>query len=413
MAETRHSNGPQYLVLHPKAAVTRYNTLALWLVGGAALLVVCTYVLVMGSRGQGPQWERPQRAVSIAKPLLEAEEKPPPPPPPLQRVVQQPSPPLPRPEPRQVDEDAARRKAALLKALTSTMLVEAFSQDHRDGNTGRSHAGSLPVALQPGAPQTLEVPPVWHPHQPAQSAWETPGRPRTNGLVGGQRAFWQRASGAGTGQWLEASIQPPHSPYTLQAGTVVPAVLTQAITSDLEGQISALVTQDVYDSATGRFLLIPQGSRLFGFYDTDLQATQPRLHLSFKTLYFPNGYSLALHGMPGVDGRGLAGASDQVNRHFFQRYGSAAVLSLITAGITLATYNRGGFFSYSPEDAAVYGAGTVLGRAVGEDLRRVMHIRPTLTIREAYPFNVVVTQDAVFPGPYPFHAAARHGGGHP
>ena len=92
----------------------------------------------------------------------------------------------------------------------------------------------------------------------------------------------------------------------------------------------------------------------------------------------------------------------KVNRHFWQRYGSTAMLSLITAGVSLAIHSHDGYDSYSPADAAVYGAGQVMGQAVAEDLRRNMRIRPTLTVQEGYAFNLMVTQDIVFPGPYPF-----------
>ena len=158
----------------------------------------------------------------------------------------------------------------------------------------------------------------------------------------------------------------------------------------------------MFDSISSHHLLIPQGARLFFLYDADVQSAAPRLNLSCKTLYFPNGYSLALNGMPGVDQVGMAGLSDRVNRHFWQRYGSAAVLSFITAGISLAVHRRGGFFTYSPQEAATAGVGQVLGQAVAEDLRQSMRIRPTITVPEAYRFNVVLTQDVVFPGPYPF-----------
>ena len=88
-----------------------------------------------------------------------------------------------------------------------------------------------------------------------------------------------------------------------------------------------------------------------------------------------------------------------------------APLSLITAGISLATYgSRDRFYSYEPQDAATYGAGQVLGRAVAEDLRRAMQIRPTVTVREAYPFTLTVTQDVTFPGAYPFALQFAQGG---
>jgi len=181
---------------------------------------------------------------------------------------------------------------------------------------------------------------------------------------------------------------------------LIPAILTEAITSDLEGPVSALVTRPVYDSLTGQFVLIPQGARLDGFYDSEIAGHQTRLNTLWKTLYFPNGWSLALNGMPSLDQGGMMGLTDHVNRHFFQRYGTAVVLSAITAGISLATYRNRGFFYDDPATAATYGAGNVLGRAVAEDLSRGMRVRPTLTIRAGTPFNLRVTQDLTVPGPY-------------
>jgi type IV secretory pathway VirB10-like protein len=302
-----------------------------------------------------------------------------------------------------------------MKALDAPVLVADFSLAEAPRKQG-SQTGVTPVAVQPepGSPQTLELPPVW-PHEPRFPADVARQGPSSTSQVGRQQRFWNQSSWGTSSQWLAAAVQPPRSPYVLNAGTIIPTLLGQAINSDLEGTVSAIVTQDVFDSISGQYLLVPQGSRLFCLYDADVQSAVPRLNLSCKTLYFPNGYSLALDGMPGVDRVGMAGLSDQVNRHFWQRYGTAAVLSLITAGISLAIYQRGGFFTYSPGDAAAYGAGTVMGQAVAEDLRQAMRIRPTITVPEAYRFNVVMTQDAVFPGPYPFAAVqiAQEHGSHP
>jgi type IV secretion system protein TrbI len=147
-------------------------------------------------------------------------------------------------------------------------------------------------------------------------------------------------------------------------------------------------------------VLIPQGARLEGVYDSESAGEQTRLNTLWHTLYFPNGWSLALHGMPSTDQGGMMGLTDQVNRHFFQRYGTAAVLSAITAGISLATYRNRGFFYDDPATAATYGVGNVLGRAVAEDLGRGMRVRPTLTIRAGTPLHLRVTQDLTLPGPY-------------
>jgi type IV secretion system protein VirB10 len=406
--------------LHPLPPATSYNRVVQYGIVAAITLVIVTYMTVMSSRGEKPRWERPERFVTVNRPLILPQEKPLPLPP--QPVLEPPDPP-PRPQWQQPtapppqhatpkpDPDAQRRKEALLKALSAKVLVEEFSAD-------RQRQTVTPVAQHSSSPlngpqQTLEIPPAWQSSPtPEQMQILTYSQPngQHNTLVGRNQQFWQQSSDATTGQYLATSVQPPRSPYQVNAGTIVPAVLAQAILSDLEGTVTAVVSQNVYDSVTGRYLLIPQGSRLFGVYDADLQANQPRLHLAFKTLYFPNGYSLGLQGMPGMDDRGFAGLSDQVNRHFFQRYGTAAVLSLITAGISLAIHGSNNVYTYEPQEAAMYGAGQVLGRAVAEDLRRGMQIRPTVTVREAYPFNLTVTRDVTFPGPYPFGLLVAQGG---
>lgn len=408
MAETQSR-----LSLHPTPVANGYNRLVLYGMIGAGVLAVVTYVTVMTSRHTtAAKWERPERLVMVNRSLVTPAEKPSPPrydPPPQQplpplQLPQATAPPPPRPQAQpKPNPDVQRRKEALLKALSAKVLVEEFSAD-------RPQSKTTPVALHSSSPvsgpqQTLEIPPAWNASPGAESlrTWSHAPEDRIeHTLVGRQQQFWQQSSDARTDQYLAAQVQPPRSPYQVNAGTLIPAVTTQAITSDLEGTLTAVVSRDVYDSVTGRFLLIPQGAKLFIVYDADLRANQPRLHVAAKTLYFPNGYSLALAGMPGSDSRGLAGLSDQVNRHFWQRYGTAAVLSLITAGVSLAVHRRNGFYSYEPDEAAISGAGNVLGRAVAEDLHQAMRIRPTVTVREAYPFALTVTQDIIFPGAYPF-----------
>jgi len=402
---------PTTLLLQPKYVVTRYNRVLLYGAGILCTIIGMSWVFVMATRSKPSTWESQVRLVSSAQPLVLPEKPTPPPPTPP------PSPALPPvmpaalqhfapPPVRKECEECRRRREALWRALHASVKVENFSLEEAP----HGQPAAQPVALQPQAPgQVMEVPPVWQPGQPQP----VPGAPRVHPFpqfpqreepwpVGRSQQFWAQSSYGTTGQWLTASVQPPRSPYQVNAGTVIPAVVAQALDSDLEGTVTALVTQDVFDSIAGQYLVIPQGSWLFGFYDADVRGNVPRLHLAFKTLYFPNGYSLALSGMPGVDGTGMAGVSDAVNRHLWQRYGSAAVLSLITAGISLATYTSGGLYTYSPSDAARYGAGQVMGQAVGEELRQAMRIRPTLTVAAGYPFNLMITQDLALPGPYPF-----------
>src|SRR5438552_1052899 len=392
------SSGPNRLVLHPRPQTTRYNSLVLYGVGAVAVIVVLAYVMAVHSHRPQAQWERPAHFVSVGRPLIPQVEKPPPPPPPPPQAMPEPLPQpnlTPPPPPHLEDPGAAQRKATLVKALSKPVIVAEFSADAQHREPGR--LSSTPATFQPenSPPQTLTIPPVWG--QQTDHPWG--GYP---GPVGRSQQFWQQSSGATAEQWLAANVMPPRSPYQINAGTIIPAVLASAINSDVEGQAAAIVTQNIYDSATGRYLLVPQGARVVGFYDNDLQPHQARIGIAWKTLYFPNGFSLALHGMPGADGAGMAGLRDQMDRHSLQRYGTALLLSAITAGITLGTYRGQGFFTYDPGEAATYGLGRTFGGAIAEDLRRGMSTRPTILVREGYPFNVMVAQDVVFRGPYPF-----------
>jgi type IV secretion system protein TrbI len=280
------------LTMHPVPHATRYNRLVQYGLCGAGALIVLTYLIVMSSRGDKPHWERPDRFVTLNRPLLtNVEQPPPPPPPPLPALPPQTFPqattaPLPHssttPHP---NPDAERRKAALLKALTAKVLVAEFSAD-------RPQPTATPVVLSSaphsGSPPFAHLASPW-PHHPApehMAAWtggQPPGPPTA--LVGRSHDFWQQSSHATSEQYLAARVQPPRAPYQVNAGTLVPAVLAQAITSDLEGTVTAQISHDVYDSVTGRFLLIPQGARLFGVYDADLQANQPRLHVAFIAVF--------------------------------------------------------------------------------------------------------------------------------
>src|SRR3546814_3260564 len=111
-------------------------------------------------------------------------------------------------------------------------------------------------------------------------------------------------------------IAPPVSPYIVQASSVIPAALITGIQSDLPGQIAAQVTQNVYVSPTGRILLIPQGSRLIGEYDSEVSAGQSRVLLAWDRLILPGGRSILLDRQPGADASGMAGIRERVNYHW-------------------------------------------------------------------------------------------------
>jgi type IV secretion system protein VirB10 len=202
---------------------------------------------------------------------------------------------------------------------------------------------------------------------------------------------------------LPAVVRGPVSAYEVKAGTIIPAVLLTGLNSDLPGQLVAQVREPVFDTETGQHLLVPQGARLLGLYDHQVVYGQERVLVSWKRIIFPNGASLSLRdGMPGTDAAGAAGFHDQVNHHLVRVFGSALLLSVISAGVQLSQIPDFGQGFGGPTAGNVLGAavGQQLGQTSSELIRRGLNVAPTIEIRPGYAFNVMVTQDLVFPGHY-------------
>jgi type IV secretion system protein VirB10 len=186
----------------------------------------------------------------------------------------------------------------------------------------------------------------------------------------------------------------PVSPYLVTAGTVIPAALITGINSDLPGQVIASVTEPVYDTATGRYLLIPQGSKLIGRYDSQVAFGQQRVLLVWMRLILPDASSIALDKLPGVDAAGYAGLEDAVNWHWDKLLSGAALSTLIGVGAELAApQNR-----TDGNQVIVAARGSVQDSVnqVGQEItKRNLNVQPTLTIRPGFPVNVMVTKDLV------------------
>jgi len=210
---------------------------------------------------------------------------------------------------------------------------------------------------------------------------------------------------AGEGdRWkLDSQLEAPHSPYELRTGFVVPATLISGINSDLPGQIMAQVAQNVYDTPTGKWLLIPQGSRLIGTYSNDVAYGQARVLVAWQRIVFPDGKAMDIGTMPGTNSAGYSGFNDQVNNHYFRLFGSAFLMSGITAGITYSqrqnqATNANG--APSASSALSEALGQQLGQVTAQLIAKNMNIAPTLEIRPGYRFNVIVTKDMIFSKPY-------------
>lgn len=201
--------------------------------------------------------------------------------------------------------------------------------------------------------------------------------------------------------YLPNRVVPQQSPYELKRGSVIPATLITGINSDLPGRISAQVSQNVFDSATGHHLLIPQGTRLFGRYDSKVSFGQSRALVIWTDIIFPNGATLQIGGMAGTDAEGYGGFRDRVDRKWLQTFGSAVLIALIGTGIEMAIPESSTLATHdTASDAARRNFAETFGRTADQTIQRNLDVQPTLRIRPGYKFNVLVDQDIVFPGRY-------------
>jgi type IV secretion system protein VirB10 len=191
-----------------------------------------------------------------------------------------------------------------------------------------------------------------------------------------------------------ASLQLPASPYQVMAGTIIPAALVTGINSDLPGQVIANVTEAVYDTATGRFLLIPQGSRLIGRYDSQVSFGQRRVLLVWTRLILPDTSSISLDRLPGIDPAGYAGLEDGVDWHWDRILAGAALSTLLGVGAELAALDRSG--SDGKVIIATRQSAQDAVNQVGQEItKRNVSIQPTLTIRPGFPMRVMVNKDLI------------------
>ena len=191
-------------------------------------------------------------------------------------------------------------------------------------------------------------------------------------------------------------LEGPASKYIVQAGSVIPAALLTGIRSDLPGQVTGQVTENVYDSPTGRYLVIPQGSKLTGGYDSQISFGQSRVLLIWTRLVFPNGRSIVLERQAGADPEGYAGLEDQVDYHSSRLFMAAALSTLLGVGSELGA---------SDTDSDVVralrrGSSDSLNQTGQQVVRRNLNVQPTLTIRPGFPVRVIVNRDLVL-APYP------------
>jgi type IV secretory pathway VirB10-like protein len=189
-------------------------------------------------------------------------------------------------------------------------------------------------------------------------------------------------------------VAAPASTYVVQAGNTIPASLITGIRSDLPGQITAQVTENVYDSPTGRFLLIPQGTRLVGSYDSQVAFGQSRVLLVWTRLIMPNDRSIVLERQPGADTAGYSGLEDEVDNHWGALFKAAALSTLLGVGSELGSTTGTGSNS-DVITALRRGSSDTLNQTGQKVVQRNLNVQPTLTIRPGFPVRVIVNRDLV------------------
>lgn len=187
-------------------------------------------------------------------------------------------------------------------------------------------------------------------------------------------------------------ISRPASPFVIQAGTIIPAALITGIRSDLPGQITAQVTEAIFDSPTGRTKLVPQGARLIGIYDSQVAFGQSRVLLVWTRLIMPNGRSIVLERQQGADAGGYSGLKDEVDNHWPELFKAALLSTILGVGADLGS----GADTGSNTDiiqALRLSAANSLNQTGQQLVRRNLNIQPTLTIRPGFPVRVIVNRD--------------------
>jgi type IV secretion system protein TrbI len=287
-------------------------------------------------------------------------------------------------QPQTISDERKLRRELLDQALHSKIIA----------NEGRPP--STPEALTKCVDASGQSPLDASKQQPAYGAASN-SRDFLNGPLGQYSCL---ASAETTkDDYLASQRAVPRSSYEVLAGSIIPASLITAIDSELPGLVSGLVREDVYDTKTGKYLLIPRGSRLLGLYRSGAQYGQSRVLVGWTRLIFPDTTSIDLLGMSGADVEGNAGLAGTVDNHTGKILGAALLTSVLSAGLQLSQPQQQTIYPNAGQVAAGAAAQQIL--SVGSSMaNKALGIAPTIHIPKGYPFSVIVDRDIVFPGTY-------------
>lgn len=283
-----------------------------------------------------------------------------------------------RPNPEDEAARAARMRAAAIEeeAARAPVFFQLQSQASlvSRATSKSSTAPQLPSELLALATSGVALPTGF------QTTSDTNMQARKIDFAGDQR---------GADVYNTHQVLDPLSPYQVMAGTLIPASLVTGINSDLPGSIVAQVTQPVFDTVTGQYLLIPQGSRLLGRYQSEVSFGQDRALLIWDRMIFPDGSSIQI-SEPGTDAQGFAGLSDRTDHHWDRVFAAAGLATILGIGAELGSDDDDEIARTIQE-----GAGQSVHQAGQRVVDRNLNIQPTITVRPGSPIRVLVTRDLI------------------
>lgn len=309
------------------------------------------------------------------------------------------------PPPPVIDDEEARIRMAKLHMLEEAVKsktgvpISAIQRGSGTGSGRQVTAAELPPKMDPTASYQAKMARI---RAELRQGEDEGGGEGEKSKKPGYRDFDKKGEGD---RWqMNSKVEAPRSPYELRAGFVIPATLISGINSELPGQIIGQVSHDVYDTATGKWVLVPQGSRLVGTYSSAVEYGQARVLVAWQRIVFPDGKAMDIGAMPGADSAGYSGFNDEVNNHYLRIYGSALLMSAVIAGVSYSQQNgqnsEGGYYAPNAANTMSMALGQQLGRVTAQLIEKNLNVAPTLEIRPGYRFNVVVTKDMTFTKPY-------------
>ena len=377
--------------------------IALFVFIGAGIIftLVATSILNSGSGVNGSNapvnlFEASRGAQSIAPPR--------PKPPEPEPVQTPPHTPAPKPQPARpayipvpkVSDMRKQNQVQRLLAANSPTSIQAFREQTNNGGSTPSGNNSDTLAevsrLLSNAPASTANPAaeLAMPFMPQQQN----SQPDPNGW-NRKDAFTKQALPE---EYSKHSVISPQTTFELKSGTLLPCVLISGLNSDLPGNMTAQVSENVFDTATGRYLLIPRGSRLIGTYDNQISYGQSRVLVIWSRLIFPDGSSLVLDNLKGADQSGYSGFKGAVHRQWGSIISSALFVSLLGAGVEIiAPTDNNKRDTNDPRSILAENAASAVADAIAQIIQREANRQPTIKIKPSYRFLIFIQHDIIFP----------------